>query len=944
MTKARFSIGIDLGTTNSALAFVALAGDAGTEILPIRQWISPTVASEAATLPSFLFRPETGSGLQNDGLVAGNGQWIVGRLARTKAGETPGRVVHSAKSWLTHNASDRKTPFLPWGSDDISRDGKISPVRASALILNYLRAMWNARFADSGADFQFDAQLITITVPASFDAVAQNLTLTAAQEAGFPKTVRVLEEPQAAFYHWLQDSVSGPDPWAEIRDRSDGVFHVLVIDVGGGTSDFSLFEVALADQSRHPKIKRQAVSDHILLGGDNMDLAIAHTLETDLTKDGGTLSTRQWDHLVAQCRDLKERVLSEDGPSEERFAVSIPGRGSSVLAGSVSATLTRAALNELLLEGFFPSCHADDRPRQTLGGLKEWGLPYAADSAITRHLADFLSGRPRVDAILFNGGALYPAPVRRRLCEQIQSWQGGQTPFVLQNTDFDLAVAHGAARFGQILQQKSERIEAGAARAMFLEVHRQAQATTGAQTPRALVCILPRGAPAEDIFEINTEELALRVNRPVSFQCYSSTRQRKATPGALVEWNDADFHQLPPLQTVAKIDDAEPMPADGTVPITLRARINELGLLQVACVSNDPAIRRTWPLEFDLRTHLRASGDQPGGLGQSTSPASAPNVSAKELAAASERLKSFFSPPAGKAQKVTAGRMMKNLEQVLKLPKAAWNGALVRALWPTLEACMPRRAVSEEHEEAWLIAAGFLLRPGFGAALDEERIDGLWRLRESGLCFRSKRVKLQEYILWRRVAGGLSRERQASILGPDLGRQLQQRNPPPELVLLAGALERVSHEVKSGLIRQFSDKAVQLVNGNKHCAPYLTAIGLLLNRTPVYAGPEYVVSADHVERVFEAFSKWDWARPELAELTTLFLRAARVVDDRRLDVTKSVRAAIAKKLERAGVASSRTARLREFMPLERAERAGMFGEALPPGLIVGGSAAAGEQE
>jgi len=941
MTHARFSIGIDLGTTNCAMAFVALAGDAETEILPIRQWASPTVAGEAETLPSFLYCPEAALETQAGGQDFSKGQWLVGRLARSKAGETPGRVIHSAKSWLTHNASDRKAPFLPWGSEDIPRDGQISPVRASALILNYLRAVWNERFADSGTDFEFDAQLVTITVPASFDAVAQNLTLTAAQEAGFPETVRVLEEPQAAFYHWLQASVSGPDPWREVRDREGRMLHVLVVDVGGGTSDFSLFEVTLDDQSRQPKIKRQAVSEHILLGGDNMDLAIAHALETHLASEGGKLSSRQWDHLVAQCRDLKERVLSEDGAPEERFPVSIPGRGSSLLAGSVSAALSRAELNELLLEGFFPGCAADDRPRQTLGGLKEWGLPYAADSAITRHLAAFLSGRPRVDAILFNGGALYPAPIRRRLCEQIHGWQGDREPFILQNTDFDLAVAHGAARFGKILQHKSERIEAGAARAMFLEAHRQTESATGPDTPRTLVCILPRGAPVEEIFEIKDQDLAVRVNRAVSFQCYASTRQRKARPGALVNWNDVDFHRLPPLQTVAKIEDSDPTPSDGTVPVTLRTRINELGLLQVSCVSNDPAIRRTWPLEFDLRAHERVSGNAQGTLGHSPSATTEPNVTPEKLAAASERIKSYFLPASGKPQKVTAGRVMKSLEIVLELPKAAWNGALVRGLWPTLETCMPQRAMSEDHEEAWLILAGFLLRPGFGAAMDEARIDGLWKLRDAGLCFRGKRVKLQEYILWRRVSGGLSRERQTRLLGPGLIRQLRQRNTPPELILLAGSLERLSYDLKSDLIRHLTETAAHLVDGNKHCAPHLSALGLLLNRTPLYAGPEYVVSADHVERVFAAFSKWDWTRPELSELATLFLRAARVVDDRSLDVTKSVRTAIANKLEKAGVATVRTARLREYMPLERAERAGMFSETLPAGLIVSESTRTG---
>ncbi len=349
MARPRFSIGIDLGTSNSALAFVPLHGNSPSEVLAVPQWDSPSALTESATLPSFLYLPEDAVAAQIRSSGAAGGEWIVGRLARKKAAETPGRVAHAAKSWLCHHVVDRSAPFLPWGSEEIPHRRRISPVRASALILDYLRGAWNTRFAASGADFEFDAQEIIVTVPASFDAAAQRLTLAATQEAGFPNSVRLLEEPQAAFYSWLERHDPGRDLWSKLPNPERRAQHVLVVDIGGGTSDFSLFELAPTDGSFAPKIKRVAVSDHILLGGDNIDLAIAHLLEPRFGKDDAKLSGAQWTHLVARCRDLKERVLSGEGSPDEVFSVAIPGRGSSLVAGSLAAQLTRGEIDRVLL-------------------------------------------------------------------------------------------------------------------------------------------------------------------------------------------------------------------------------------------------------------------------------------------------------------------------------------------------------------------------------------------------------------------------------------------------------------------------------------------------------------------------------------------------------------------------------------------------------------------
>jgi len=441
--------------------------------------------------------------------------------------------------------------------------------------------------------------------------------------------------------------------------------------------------------------------------------------------------------------------------------------------------------------------------------------------------------------------------------------------------------------------------------------------------------------------------MELRVNRPVRFQTYTSTRHEGVGAGGLAEWNARDFRPLPPLETVARLDDARfdetrRRDARRTLPVALTASLNELGLLQVSLRSTDPAVRQSWPLDFNLRGRVQVDAlEEDGGEARPAEP----NVSAAALEAARRRLQGLFAPlPSGKAPKIaakiaakiTGARAFKDLEAALGLPKTDWNWVVLRNLWPALEDAMPGRAISAEHEEAWLILAGFLLRPGFGAAGDELRIDGLWRLHDTGLCFPGKRIRPQVHILWRRVAGGLTRERQEQLFEGEIEAIRRGREPSPELVHLLGSLERLGHEAKAELITQFIDAGLAKAEAQQHPAPWFAALGLLLTRAPLYAGPETVVPPDLVERAFDAFAGLDWRDPANAELTTLFLRAARVVDNRALDVPRGVRQKIASRLEKAGVTTLRVAKVRDFMPMERSERLSLYGEALPPGLLLRG--------
>ncbi len=932
MAQPRFSIGIDLGTTNCAMAFEGLDGaTAERELFRIPQWETATRFSEASTLPSFLYLASPQEAAQISGHSAETAEWIPGRLARSRASDLPGRVVHSAKSWLCHHSVDRSAPFLPWRSDEIPVEKRISPVGASALLLSYLRAAWDAKFATDGAPF--NDQEITVTVPASFDAAAQRLTLDAANAAGFPESVRLLEEPQAVFYWWLESGARQSRALESLRQA--GVRYVLVVDIGGGTTDFTLFEIEPRSGGSLSEIKRIAVSDHLLLGGDNIDLAIAHRVESRLGLSE-PLSEVQWNFLVARCRDVKERCLSED--SGDVFTISVPGRCSRLLGGTLSGQIQRAEIESIVMDGFFPHCERTDRPTMTQAGLREWALPYAADSAVTRYLADFLRDRPTVDAILFNGGTLYPDSLRGRLRNEVARWQNGAEPLVLENSEPSLAVAKGAARFGAIVHDRGRRIQAGAARAIYLEVHRASPANKKAPG-RTLLCILPGGAPAEEEFHISQTGLELRVNRLVQFQPYYSVRRDNDKSGMLVEWDDREFHRLPPLQTTAKLTGSE---REGNrLPVTLKTRINELGLLRVACVSADPQLPGAWPLEFDLRP--RESGNhslqQPGDDSDAAADA---GVDPERFEKAQTRLSVLFSRRLDPRDKLSATNLLKSLEKILGKPKAEWNYLLIRSLWRSLDELCEARKTSVDHEETWLILAGYFLRPGFGAAGDEDRIDALWKIQSEGLKFPGKRNQLQAYILWRRVAGGLNQERQTAILSPELSKIRAQTNLPPELVRLAGALERVDVATKSDLVEIFLRAACSIAEKKQHAAHYLVALGLLLNRAPLYAGREFVLPAALVDKAYGELSGFDWADPALVEIQTLFLRASCIVDDPKIDLPKSLRDKIVSKLQKAGVSPTKVARLRSYVPVAAADRANLFGESLPPGLVIAESASRGK--
>jgi len=904
----RYSIGIDLGTTNCALSCVSLEDKlAATIVVEIPQWESLSAVAASATLPSFLYRPveEERAGL----LGAANREqnWIAGRFARAQSSRLPGRVVHSAKSWLACHGMDRTTPFLPWGSSDLSAEEKISPIAASAQILVHLRDAWDR----SHPDAPFAQQRVTVTVPASFDALAQRLTLEAASQAGYPAGIGLLEEPQAAFYRWLEAHETEGSLETQLERLRERPHHVLVIDVGGGTTDFSLFQIKLGRNRRLPDIQRISVSDHLLLGGDNIDLALAHLIEPRLAA-GDSLSADQWGHLVAQCRQAKEDVLSN--AELTGCEISIPSRGARLFGGTLRASLSADEVRGLLLNGFYPECAATDRPETSGTALREMGLPYATDSAVTRHLAAFLADQPPIDAILCNGGSLAPGMVRNRLLSQVSHWQGGREVVLLDNPELALAVARGAARFGQLLHQNARRIQAGAARSVYVEAAAEGKGKT-------LLCLLPKGTPPETEEIVDAPGLKVRVQRPVQFRVYSSTHRSRDKAGDLVTWDERNFQALSPLHTVIRPKDN----ATADRPVRLGSRLNALGLLQVECVdAADSTVR--WPLEFNVHDEIS------DGAGDAR-PVIDPGVSAENQAQARSRIEAQFRSPFNKRDPISPARLVQSLEKILGQPKNAWNAALLRLLWPSLQSCFADREHSFDHEETWVSLSGLLLRPGYGVEFDEGRIDQLWDFHDDGFWYPGKAMQVNADVLWRRVAGGLGSVRQRILFEETFPRVRESaKKSPAEAVRLLGALERLDRDRKGEVAKLFLER---LRAPDAYREPYLVSLGRLLGRAPMYGGAESVLVPEMVEEAFSVLREHDWSKQEWSEAQTLFLRAARIVDDRALDLPRNLRTAIVSQLRASGVSGPKLAPLENYVRIQQSDRASLFGESLPAGLVLG---------
>jgi hypothetical protein len=613
---SKYIVGIDLGTTNSALAWsdaTAPEEERRIEVHSIPQLVNPSEMAERTLLPSFLYIP--GEFDFPKGSLAlpwdPEPKFVVGELARKRGAESPNRLVASAKSWLSYAAVNRTAPILPWQAPD--EVPKLSPVEASSQFLQYLRTVWDSSKAGEQRELALAEQDVLLTVPASFDEEARELTRRAAEQAGY-QHVTLLEEPQAAFYAWLETQ---GDAW---RHRIKVGDLVLVCDVGGGTTDFSL--IMVSEESGELALKRVAVGDHILLGGDNMDLALARVLQQRLEDSGNRVDIWQLHGLWHQCRIAKEKLF--ESPKTQSRPITLLGKGTKLVGGTIKTELAREDLDKVLIEGFFPKVASSEFPaRQRRVGFQELGLPYAADPAITKHLARFLSEQIRNSPeaagirrgrsglacpthILFNGGVMKAAVLRDRVREVLNSWlrQEGFDALgpeqILEAPDLEHAVARGAVYYGKARRGHGVRIRSGASRTYYLGIESAMPAVPGMEAPLKALCVVPFGMEEGTEATIPDREFGLVVGEPAEFRFLSSSVRKQDKIGSLLEDWGADIEERSPLEVTLKLDGQQ-----GTVvPVRLETRITELGTLEVWCVSRDSAHR--WKLELNIREKTRS--------------------------------------------------------------------------------------------------------------------------------------------------------------------------------------------------------------------------------------------------------------------------------------------------------------------------------------------------
>ena len=596
--SAKLTVGIDLGTTHCAMAVAPLAeGTGGVTVVDIEQLVAVGALAKRALLPSFIY-----FGHESEPALAlpwdAERRFVVGELGRARGAEAPQRVISSAKSWLSYGGIDRRAGILPLNAaSDIE---KISPVEASFRLLDHLSDAFRAACSEQG---DLSEQEVVLTVPASFDAGARDLTVEAALAAGFDQ-VTLLEEPQAALYAWLEQHGEDWRTHLRVGDR------VLVIDIGGGTTDFSLIDALERDGSL--ELQRVAVGDHILLGGDNMDLALAHVVGQALAAQGKELDRFQLTALAHACRGGKEKLLSD--ATLDQVAVVLPSRGSQLLGGAIRGELLREQVQQYLLEGFFPKTAANELPRaRPSAGFTQAGLPYASDPAITKHLAAFLanhafgdlatgSGRPPT-AVLFNGGVLKAPLLRARLLDTLDGWlaeRGCPPTRVLPGEDLDLAVARGAAYYGLVRHGRGLRIRGGTARAYYVGIESPMPAVPGLEPPVLALCVAPFGMEEGTQADVGSQELYVVVGEPVSFRFFGSSTRRDDRPGTMLErWRAGELEELPLIEL--SLPAAGRAPGD-VVAVQLQASMTAIGTLKLEAVPRAPLTSdERWQVELSVR-------------------------------------------------------------------------------------------------------------------------------------------------------------------------------------------------------------------------------------------------------------------------------------------------------------------------------------------------------
>lgn len=887
-TTSRFVVGIDLGTTNSALSYVDSRDTTiAVQSFAIAQEIAVGERAAREVLPSFIYYPPKGAG-------------SVGNLARQQASLTPGRVIASAKSWLCHDGVDRTAAILPWqGAEDIQ---PLSPLAATTTLLRHIVKEWNAAFSD----YPLQEQDVVLTVPASFDEVARNLTVQAAAAAGIKSPV-LLEEPQAAFYAWLERN---SESWQEHLKAGQTV---LVCDIGGGTSDFSLIAI-VEEEGGKLGFERRAVGQHLLLGGDNLDLAIAHRAEAVLAGEE-KLSPRDWGVLVAAAQRAKEQFFSDAAPNE--ITINLAGGGRSLVGASRTTVLQRREVTEELLQGFLPAVARDERPALRSSGFQEFGLPYASDSAISKHLAAFLAQTleegTAPDVVLFNGGFFESDIFRQRVLDMLQGWFERDIT-ALHVPRLDLAVSQGAASYAMVRRGWGQRIGGGLPHSSFVEiVDRDAQ--------RRALCIAPAGMDEGQTHRIDSLPLRLKINQPVQFGLYTAPGNRVVPAGTLIE--SEGLRRGNSLRTLLKIGKKKKRAAE--VTIALEAKLSAIGILELWCCELEGD--RKWRLEFDPRAVAVAEEGEdsvaPQGCDEAT------------LARAREAITAAF------IGEDDLDGLFKFLEELLGASRWQWNIVLLRQLFGPVYDCREGRRRSAKHEMRWLYLAGFCLRPGFGVAIDDWRVKQMWEIFHAGVIHhRNQQCMSDWWLLFNRIAGGLSGGQQQELAKEPLARfksRMSKSNltkmkahEAGEFWRLIGSLERLAPSLKLELM-EILLKIVAKEGAGAARGSAIWALGRLGARVPLYGPLNSVVSSKQIRRLMDEIVSLKNLPPDaLVEIAMI----GRLCDDRFRDLDTSSRLRLLRFLKESGAKAHTIDLVERHIPISEEESGIVFGEGLPSGLRV----------
>ncbi|EIA1496191.1 Hsp70 family protein [Vibrio parahaemolyticus] len=932
MASPRFLVGIDLGTTNTVVAYCEITDNleqSEVSLFDIDQLIGPGEVVRKPLLPSFRYHPAVGQISPSDLTlpwdnepVAGDiNNVIVGEWARELGAKVEGRQVSSAKSWLSHQAVDRNSDILPWaGAQDVD---KVSPVIASASYLNHIRQAWNYRHPSN----KLEDQDVVVTVPASFDETARKLTLEAAELAGLKKIV-LLEEPQAVCYDWYaRHQQTAAD---ELKDLP----LILVCDVGGGTTDLSLIEAKFTHDDL--ALDRIGVGEHLMLGGDNLDLALAHLAESRFSQNK-KLTAASLTKLIQQTRKAKENLLSTSAPDEVK--ITMLGSGSKLLGGTKSIALSKQEVHQIALDGFFPLSDFSEVPDKRRSAVVEFGLPYVADPAVSKHVAEFLTQHQQVSraalgieddkqnaipvGLLLNGGVFNSDLVTERVTTLLSDWRGAPVT-VLDNPHPDWSVALGAVAFGKARRGAQLKIGGGAARSYFL--HLQEKNKMG----KAL-CLLAKGTEEGHEIRLSGRRFSLTLGEPVRFNLLTSTHDTLTNNtaiqnGVMVDVDPDLFAPLPPYITTLEGEGAELQANQKErVEVQLACQLTEVGTLKMECVSAEDDSKR-WELEFEVRNKQTDDSEQVK-----------PHPKLNEC---KELIARLYSGNKKSAEGKEIKTLAKDLEKKLG-KRDEWDFTTLRQLFDTFAQGRKRRRRSEQHEKNWLRLAGFALRPGFGDPTDSWRIEQVWGLYQQNIQFKNHQGWTDWWVFWRRIAGGLSQEQQETILA-DIAKYLHpgaMKNPQSakaaqemgyeSMVRLSASLEHLEVEDKVLLATWFLSKAI---NQNQFEQAHWWAMGRLASRTPLYGSQHNVIPREQAEQWLPKLLEQNWLKEPMIAFAAVMI--CRKTGDRLFDISDDYREQVLTKLKQSKVPESWVSLVEEVKELSESESKRVFGDALPSGLTL----------